>query len=820
MERIQILSNARGGNKISILKTGDYQKDRNLEEKCKTISKGLYIWTIIDNIQKLNKNEITNELRPYIITEGDEFYFIQKPGTWVKPGQFGKEAQNGIKPMDTIDNYFGGQSSEVIILDVYNNILNPMDIEKKAWHQNPIFSSRTEKNGYGFERITAPISEIRYELNKIIGNSVIENFREKNISIDIRNDLFHRIVKTLSLGEKSTLAYILHMRFAKTGFTLELVNQLGKFDKDLVFILFADDYTVYGSYRNWIEEKKCWGDNIKYIDSGRENVEEQIKFCRNNNIIPFIKVGSKVNDYKIEYLKNIQSNKKVLFVEEADFGAWTHNNREKSKSLDSDIIILESGTGINKVSYGKKIDHLFILDLLDAYLIKRGLHPNKDYLKYKSDYINFPDVKFYDINFSLALQTAQSKMSGDMKTSLNKIFRNVDMNRDFILSFFKTVFCIADVQNKESFGFINKRQNSFGYKKDIIGNVSVVYLSPGISNLELDKLENLLLSDRLISDKFEMIILNGDLTTRENSERQTKGWLNQHKGSNKSFLIIAANMGKRSFSIPQIKNVFLMYDSGSDDGTNQIIARGLTEGYQLNSDFKQYYNVIGCSINPNRIEPSIIDLFIIDNIAKAFNRFNLTTDDATSLILGCFPLSIIDENGIEFNSVDYKDFIKRNPKGRMYINAAKSNINLDVLPDDVKEILEKSGLKQEFISEIKSNKLDLKDLKTKLSKKKRENSSNKNDDKKEIDDSIKILEALVFLVESSFNIKFFSDYQEKNFSIIKSIDKVIFENLSIDFKKEFGIEPEICKFVIETGVIDEKLINAGIDEIIIEISEI
>lgn len=56
MDRIQILANARGGNKISILKTGNYQKDRNLEEKCKTISRGLYTWTNIDNIQKLNNN--------------------------------------------------------------------------------------------------------------------------------------------------------------------------------------------------------------------------------------------------------------------------------------------------------------------------------------------------------------------------------------------------------------------------------------------------------------------------------------------------------------------------------------------------------------------------------------------------------------------------------------------------------------------------------------------------------------------------------------------------------------------------------------------
>jgi hypothetical protein len=152
MDRIQILANARGGNKISIIKTGNYQKDKNLEEKCKTISKGLYIWTNIDNILQIEKNNITDELKNYIISESEEFYFIQKPGSWIKPGQFGEDAQNGIRPMDTINNYSHGQLDEIVILDIYNNISNPYELERKAWHGNAIFNSRTETHGSGTER--------------------------------------------------------------------------------------------------------------------------------------------------------------------------------------------------------------------------------------------------------------------------------------------------------------------------------------------------------------------------------------------------------------------------------------------------------------------------------------------------------------------------------------------------------------------------------------------------------------------------------------------------------------------------------------------
>jgi hypothetical protein len=59
---------------------------------------------------------------------------------------------------------------------------------------------------------------------------------------------------------------------------------------------------------------------------------------------------------------------------------------------------------------------------------------------------------------------------------------------------------------------------------------------------------------------------------------------------------------------------------------------------------------------------------------------------------------------------------------------------------------------------------------------------------------------------------------EGNFSIINTLNQVINDKeLSKDFYQEFNIEAEICKFVIEVGSIDENLINASVDEKIIEL---
>jgi hypothetical protein len=818
IETISLLNNAQGGKRISILKTGNFHKDEDIKNKCLSVDSGLYIWMPINSIEFAN--EISEEQKPYLISETSDGFYLQKVNSWIKPGQFGQDAKDGIRPIDTINSYSSGQQDEIVIIDVIQ-IKNPYSIEQEAWHRNPVFQSRKSIDGFGTEKITAPISEIKSELKKIIKNTNSEKFNEKKISINIRENLLNKISDSLLNGKKSTFACLLHMRFAKTGFTLQLVSDIVKSHKDLVFILFADDYTVYGSYKDWIEKKRCWGDSIKFIDAGVENLEEVITSCKENNIIPFIKVGSKTNISKIDYLKQIQSNKKVIFIEEADFGAWTTNNKERSKYLDGDIVVLESGTGIEKISFGRKIDEIFLLDITDALMIKNGVHPLSEYKKFQSDYTSFPLPKFYDIDFSIPMKKFQKNTIGESKTGLNKMFKNVKSNSEFVLSFFKSVLGIPDPNNIESFNFYNTRQDTFQYINDLNRSVSLVSLSSGIRNKELNRLRKLLLSDKLISNKFDIMVLNGDITTREESEKYTVGRLREFKPSGKSVLILAANMGKRSYSIPEIKNVFLMYDSGSQDMTAQVIARGSTEGYQYDGNVKEYYNVISCSINQNRETASVLDLFLMDKVGKLLNRFKLTTEEATSLILACFPLNIIDEQGITFNGVDYKDFIKRNPKSEVYIKAAISGINLDLLSDESQLILEKSGLKSEFISDLTENKLDLKGLKTKLKSKKSDNSKSKRSDeeKEDIENSIKILEALIVLIDSCFAIKFFLD-KERDFSIKDDLNEIKSIGLKEEFENEYKIDLDICIDIFENNVIDYNLINASVDEKIIELGNL
>lgn len=80
IETIPVLSNAQGGQRISILKTGNFHKDENLKELCLSVDSGLYIWTSINSIEFVEN--ISDDQKPYVISEtsGAQIngFYIQK----------------------------------------------------------------------------------------------------------------------------------------------------------------------------------------------------------------------------------------------------------------------------------------------------------------------------------------------------------------------------------------------------------------------------------------------------------------------------------------------------------------------------------------------------------------------------------------------------------------------------------------------------------------------------------------------------------------------------------------------------------------------
>ena len=75
--------------------------------------------------------------------------------------------------------------------------------------------------------------------------------------------------------------------------------------------------------------------------------------------------------------------------------------------------------------------------------------------------------------------------------------------------------------------------------------------------------------------KLPVMLINGNETTNADCEDESISFIEGHRGQNVVF--IADGMGSRSFSVPNIKFVLLMFDSSSDSSLIQKVSRALTE---------------------------------------------------------------------------------------------------------------------------------------------------------------------------------------------------------------------------------------------------
>jgi hypothetical protein len=98
-------------------------------------------------------------------------------------------------------------------------------------------------------------------------------------------------------------------------------------------------------------------------------------------------------------------------------------------------------------------------------------------------------------------------------------------------------------------------------------------------------------------------VLNGDYTTNKDAEGETHRDINEARRAGKKGVIIVANqMGSRSYSISEIQATVIAYDRGSVDATVQKVSRCLTPGKTYHGSDKTHGVIVDLSFDPNRAE--------------------------------------------------------------------------------------------------------------------------------------------------------------------------------------------------------------------------
>jgi hypothetical protein len=293
-------------------------------------------------------------------------------------------------------------------------------------------------------------------------------------------------------------------------------------------------------------------------------------------------------------------------------------------------------------------------------------------------------------------------------------------------------------------------------------------------------------------------LINSDETNNREVEQKVKGLVNQAKRENKRIVLVSKDMASRSFSIPEIDTVMLMFDRGSYSTIAQKISRVLTPGKTLDGNTKVYGNVISLSLDPNREDVSPIDEYIIYESEKVEGD---DLNDSIQRVLRSVQLFTNGEHGeVEIEKDEYSNRL---------INSS-SLIRMGSESSKVEHIINDSELVKQLIGvEVTKGEVE-KLLGINSGEVKRtiggeKTKEEKQAEKKVEDIRIKLKEVLKNIVENVVEISQIN--RRKSNDIIETLDMINEKGLNEEVVIEVGVDCETIKKIILVGGISRKLLN-------------
>lgn len=272
--------------------------------------------------------------------------------------------------------------------------------------------------------------------------------------------------------------------------------------------------------------------------------------------------------------------------------------------------------------------------------------------------VKVPNVSFFrgDVSKSVeaALELAKTT-TGSSKDALNemasfaKLAADPGKNSGWFVAMCETLFLGKGNDNSL------KATNNFKGENKIRGRrVAQMFLPANIKNENLidlgDQLQTALKGwtvIKLCGGVLSGFNEDGEKFNNENAAREIKKMLKADTKS--SFLILSAGMGSRSFSVPQIEELYLAYDRGAAGSTIQKMSRTLTPSDDPNKVGK----IISLSFDSNRDDK--FDAMIVESAKNLVDKgVAPTLKKAAELVLNCMYVADFGDNGaVQLNVDDY-----------------------------------------------------------------------------------------------------------------------------------------------------------------------
>lgn len=628
-------------------------------------------------------------------------------------------------------------------------------------------------------------------------------------------------------------------RFGKTLTYLELFKRL---EKD-VMIIPSYMHSVFTSFENEIlgkykdESIGKWSNftGFKVIDTreGDSWIQKYNENLGKSKLVVFVSIQSREESFsKFDVLKETDSTRKFILIDEADFGAHTENSQKVVDYVSGhgSLKIVTSGTGIDRAASSfknKNVSDVVSISYTEMLLSKSGnsKYFNDEYLRDLDPVKNrrvveyltsvnkldamksleyAPGINFFKLVLPQSHRNSiHSLLSDEDLTGWSKILSDVNKNRVIIKSIIQGLFGKATIKDDIL--------NTLSIHNAIEKEAKVVQFFVGTpTNNELKKLSEIF--ESCFPNKIVRVLSGAEDATNATSEAIVKGDIKKCKEENKDgVIILSKDMGSRSFSVSETDAVVLMYDNGSVSSLIQKISRALTGGLDYYDKEKKVGSVISLSLDPNRIDA--VDIYVVEEGQKNKTKVESFLS-AVKRIRRSVNIFAIDENGDRESLLERDEYYSELIDKFSFDKLKNSQINIIPLITDADL---RSALLEMKSSELSKNDKKVKQLKGKGKKFLDSDNSNESDKKEEEFDKVDInliRQAVLTINNSILSIIGIDDSIEdksKSFrTVLNSIDSDV-EKIK-EFYELFGVRPSLVIKLMDKEVINEQIIDICISK--------
>jgi hypothetical protein len=297
--------------------------------------------------------------------------------------------------------------------------------------------------------------------------------------------------------------------------------------------------------------------------------------------------------------------------------------------------------------------------------------------------------------------------------------------------------------------------------------------------------------------------LNGDYTSNKQAQDETTREINEARIAGKDGVIIIANqMGSRSYSISEIQATVIAFDRGGVDATVQKISRCLTPGKTYAGETKDYGHILDLSFDPNRSEN--VERLLVDEIIQVGKSEDVDFPTATTFVLSsidCFKVRY--GTAVEVTEEDMFDLLGDNEN---LLRVADVTVDIEAAMDIIDDLanVTASGKQDKKTREAVNNAKNTVREGGKVNRKPVDGDNRALE--KIINDAVRALNL------SATSVYFLAGGGDTYRECIKSIASDIDD--AQEFEELFGVTP----FVVGT-ILDRELLNEPVLDVIVQNSK-